>query len=94
MAMLDGIQTKANPGEPLDKDVYDLTPDELRDVPETPRSLEESLDALKADHEFLLRGDVFTPDVIDTWVWYKQTHEAEAIRQRPHPHEFALYFDA
>ena len=94
MAMLDGIQTKANPGEPLDKDVYDLTPDELRDVPETPRSLEESLDALKADHEFLLRGDVFTPDVIDTWVWYKQTHEADAIRQRPHPHEFALYFDA
>ncbi len=94
MAMLDGIQTKANPGDPLDKDVYDLTPDELREVPETPRSLEESLDALRADHDFLLRGDVFTPDVIDTWVWYKQTYEADAIRQRPHPHEFALYFDA
>jgi glutamine synthetase len=93
MAALDGIQNKARPGDPLDKDIYDLEPDELANVPTTPRSLEASLDALRADHEFLLRGDVFTPDVIDTWIWYKQTHEVEAIRIRPHPHEFALYYD-
>ena len=61
--------------------------------PTTPRSLEASLDALRADHEFLLRGDVFTPDVIDTWIWYKQTHEVETIRVRPHPYEFSLYYD-
>ncbi len=93
MAALDGIQTKTRPGEPLDKDIYDLQPEELADVPATPRSLEASLDALKADHEFLLRGDVFTPDVIDTWIWYKRTHEVEALRIRPHPYEFTLYYD-
>ncbi len=93
MAALDGIQTKTNPGDPLDKDIYDLQPEELADVASTPRTLAESLKALLDDHEFLLRGDVFTRDVIDTWVWYKQTHEVEAIRQRPHPHEFSLYFD-
>jgi glutamine synthetase len=94
MAMLDGIQTKANPGQPLDKDVYDLKPEELDDVPAAPQSLEVSLDALRADHDFLLRGDVFTPDVIDTWIWYKRTHEVDAVRVRPHPYEFALYYDA
>ncbi len=93
MAALDGIQTKASPGDPLDKDVYDLQPEELADVPETPASLDASLDALRDDHEFLLRGDVFTPDVIDTWIWYKRTHEIEALRVRPHPYEFALYYD-
>ncbi|MDX2036109.1 MAG: type I glutamate--ammonia ligase [Isosphaeraceae bacterium] len=93
MAALDGIQTKARPGEPLDKDVYDLQPDELANVPPTPASLEESLDALERDHEFLLRGDVFTPDVISTWIWYKRTHEVEALRARPHPYEFQLYYD-
>jgi glutamine synthetase len=93
MAALDGIQTKANPGEPLDKDIYDLPPEELDDVATTPRSLDAALDALRDDHEFLLRGDVFTPDVIDTWIWYKRTHEVEAVRTRPHPYEFALYFD-
>ncbi|WP_435007515.1 type I glutamate--ammonia ligase [Tundrisphaera lichenicola] len=93
MAALDGIQTKARPGDPLDKDIYDLQPEELADVPATPRSLEASLDALKADHEFLLRGDVFTPDVIDTWIWYKRSHEIEALRVRPHPYEFTLYYD-
>jgi glutamine synthetase len=62
-------------------------------VPATPRSLEESLDALNHDHEFLLRGDVFTPDVIDTWIWYKRTQEVEALRIRPHPYEFSLYYD-
>jgi glutamine synthetase len=93
MAALDGIQTKANPGDPLDKDIYDLQPEELADVAGTPRTLAESLQALLDDHEFLLRGDVFTRDIIDTWVWYKRTHEVEALRQRPHPHEFSLYFD-
>ncbi len=93
MAALDGIQTKANPGEPLDKDVYDLDPQELSNVPALPRSLDAALAALKSDHEFLLRGDVFTSDVIDTWIWYKSTYEVEELRVRPHPHEFTLYFD-
>ena len=93
MAALDGIQNKTRPGDPLDKDIYDLQPEELADVPTTPRSLELSLEALRSDHEFLLRGDVFTPDVIDTWIWYKQTHEVEALRIRPHPYEFTLYYD-
>jgi glutamine synthetase len=93
MAVLDGIQTKTSPGNPLDKDIYDLQPEELVDVPGVPQSLDASLDALKADHEFLLRGDVFTEDVLDTWIWYKRTHEIESLRERPHPHEFALYFD-
>jgi glutamine synthetase len=93
MAALDGIQNKTRPGEPLDKDIYDLQPEELADVPTTPRSLEASLAALHADDEFLLLGDVFTPDVIDTWIWYKQTHEVEALRARPHPYEFTLYYD-
>ncbi|WP_406700721.1 type I glutamate--ammonia ligase [Singulisphaera sp. Ch08] len=93
MAALDGIQGKMRPGDPLDKDIYDLQPEELANVPTVPRSLEESLDALRADHDFLLRGDVFTSDVIDTWIWYKQTHEVEALRVRPHPYEFNLYYD-
>ena len=93
MAALDGIQTKASPGAPLDKDIYDLQPEELADVPAVPESLDASLAALKADHDFLLRGDVFTPDVIDTWIWYKRTHEIDALRVRPHPYEFALYYD-
>ena len=93
MAVLDGVQNKIRPGDPLDKDIYDLQPEELAQVPTTPTSLEASLSALRADHEFLLRGDVFSPDVIDTWIWYKQTHEVEALRIRPHPYEFALYFD-
>jgi glutamine synthetase len=93
MAALDGIQGRIAPGEPLDKDIYDLQPEELADVPGTPRSLEESLDALRADHDFLLRGDVFTRDVIDTWIWYKRDHEVEAVRTRPHPYEFILYYD-
>ncbi len=93
MAALDGIQNKIDPGPPLDKDIYDLDADELADVPTTPASLDEALDALRRDHEFLLRGDVFTEDVVDTWIWYKRTHECEAIRQRPHPWEFAMYYD-
>jgi len=94
MAAIDGIQNRIDPGRSLDKDLYDLDPDELVGVPKTPGTLEDSLQALRQDHEFLLRGDVFTEDVIDTWIWYKQTQEVEAIRQRPHPYEFALYFDS
>jgi glutamine synthetase len=93
MAMLDGIKNKTKPGEPLDKDIYDLEPEELAKVPKTPGSLEEALQALERDHEFLLQGDVFTRDVIATWIWYKREKEADAIRLRPHPYEFALYFD-
>jgi glutamine synthetase len=93
MAAIDGIQNKTDPGLPLDKDIYDLQPDEVATVPKTPQSLAESLAALREDHEFLLRGDVFTEDVIDTWIWYKTTHEVEAVRQRPHPIEFAMYYD-
>lgn len=93
MAALDGIQNKTDPGPPLDKDLYDLQPDELTDVPKTPASLKESLQALRKDHQFLLRGDVFTEDVIDTWIWYKTTHEVEPLQQRPHPYEFTMYYD-
>jgi len=93
MAALDGIQNKIDPGEPLDKDIYDLPPEELAKVPTTPGSLREALNALAADHAFLLRGDVFTQDVIDTWIAYKMKNEVEAIDLRPHPWEFALYYD-
>jgi glutamine synthetase len=93
MAMLDGIKSKTKPGEPLDKDIYDLEPEELAKVPKTPGSLEEALTALERDHEFLLQGDVFTRDVISTWIWYKREKEADAIRLRPHPYEFMLYYD-
>ena len=93
MAGLDGIQNKIMPPDPMDKDLYDLPPEEFAKVQSTPGSLEEVLDALEADHQFLLKGDVFTPDVIENWIKYKRTHEVDAIRLRPHPHEFALYFD-
>ncbi len=93
LAGLDGVQNKIHPGDPLDKDIYDLSPEELAEVPSTPGSLEKALDALEADHEFLLKGDVFTRDVIETWINYKRKNEVDAMRLRPHPHEFALYFD-
>ena len=93
MAALDGIQNKIHPGEPLDKDIYDLPPEELAKVPHTPGSLRESLNALEADHDYLLKGDVFTSDVIETWISYKMHKEVEALDLRPHPWEFALYYD-
>ena len=93
MAALDGIQHRIDPGEPLDRDIYEIGPQDLDDVRTTPKSLDSALDALAEDHEFLLRGDVFTPDIIDTWIWYKRHHEVEAVRLRPHPFEFALYYD-
>src|SRR5437588_315289 len=93
MAMIDGIQNKIDPGEPLDKDIYDLEPEELAKVPKAPGSLEESLAALAKDHEFLLRGEVFTNDVIETWIDYKTKNEVQAMQLRPHPYEFCLYYD-
>lgn len=94
MAALDGIQNRIEPGPPLDKDMYDLLPEESAEYPPTPNSLEAALEALRNDQQFLLRGDVFTEDVIDTWIWYKTENEVEALRQRPHPYEFALYYDS
>jgi glutamine synthetase len=93
MAMIDGILNKIDPGSPLDKDIYDLPPEELVKVPQTTRSLRESLVALENDHAFLLKGDVFTEDVIDTWISYKMENEVLALDLRPHPWEFAMYYD-
>ena len=93
MAGLDGIQNKIMPPEPIDKNLYDLGPEERSGVAQTPGSLPEALDALEADNEFLLKGDVFTKDVIDNWIEYKRIEEVDAIRLRPHPHEFTLYYD-
>ena len=93
MAVLDGVQNKIDPGEPLDKDIYDLSPEEAAEVPQTPSSLEAALSALRRDHEFLLKGDVFTQDVIDTWIDYKTVNEVEALALRPHPYEFCMYYD-
>ncbi|HEY3994836.1 MAG TPA: type I glutamate--ammonia ligase [Mycobacterium sp.] len=93
MAGIDGILTKADPGEPLDKDIYDLSPEEMKKVPSMPASLEEALGCLEDDHSFLLKGDVFTEELIETFINYKRKNEADAIRLRPHPYEFALYYD-
>jgi len=93
MAGLDGIQNKIDPGSPLDKDIYELGPEELKGVPSVPGSLEAALTALENDHEFLLRGDVFTQDAIDIWIEYKRKREVDPVRLRPHPYEFVLYYD-
>ena len=93
MAGLDGIRNKIEPPKPIDKDLYELEPEEAAKVKMMPGSLGEALDALERDHEFLLKGDVFTKDVIETWLSYKRTKEVDALRLRPHPYEFALYFD-
>ena len=93
MASIDGIQNKINPGEPLDKDLYDLPPEQAAEVQQTPGSLAEVLTALERDHAFLLRGDVFTEDVIETWIEYKRENEVDALRLRPHPYEFCMYYD-
>jgi len=93
MAGLDGIVNKLDPGQPIDKDLYELPPEEAKAVKQLPGSLDVVLDALEKDHDFLLKGDVFTPDLIETWLDYKRKNEVDAIRLRPHPHEFALYFD-
>jgi glutamine synthetase len=93
MAVLDGIQNKIDPGDPLDKNLYDLPPEELSEIPSAPGALDESLAALGEDNEFLLKGDVFTKDVIDMWVEYKTENEVNPVKLRPHPHEFQLYYD-
>ena len=93
LAGLDGIQKQMDPGAPLDLNIYHLSPEEAAKMKVLPGSLEESLDALEKDHDFLLKGDVFTPDVIETWLDYKRTNEVDELRLRPHPHEFSLYFD-
>ena len=93
MAGIDGIENRIDPGEPLDKDIYGLSPEELKDIPKMPGSLEEALSELKKDHEFLLKGDVFTEDVIETWIENKIERELNPVRLRPTPTEFALYFD-
>jgi glutamine synthetase len=93
MAGLDGIENKIDPGEPLDKDIYELGPEELASVPSLPGSLSDALDCLEKDHDFLNKGDVFTEDVIETWINYKRVREVDALRLRPHPYEFFLYYD-
>ena len=93
MAGLDGIKNKIEPAEPVDKDLYELPPDEMAAVAQVPASLETVLDALEQDHEYLLEGGVFTPDLIETWVAYKRENEIDPMRLRPHPYEFALYYD-
>ncbi|MFN8183393.1 MAG: type I glutamate--ammonia ligase [Candidatus Nanopelagicales bacterium] len=93
MAGLDGIRNKIEPVEPVDKDLYELPPDEAANIPQVPGTLPAVLDALEADHDFLTEGNVFTDDLIETWVDYKRTHEVDPIRLRPHPHEFELYYD-
>jgi len=93
MAVLDGIENKIDPGDPLDKNIYGLPPEELAKIPSAPGSLDEALAALEADHDYLLKGDVFTKDVIETWIEYKTENEVNPIKLRPHPHEFYLYYD-
>jgi len=93
MAVIDGIQNKIDPGDPLDKDIYNLPPEELAEIPSAPGSLDEAIEALKADQEFLLKGDVFTQDAIDMWIEYKTENEINDVKLRPHPHEFYLYYD-
>jgi glutamine synthetase len=93
MAGLDGIHRRINPGDPIDKNLYDLPPEEMARVPKAPGTLDEALDALQGDHQFLLEGNVFTPDVIDTYLSYKRSREIDEIRLRPHPYEFFLYYD-
>jgi glutamine synthetase len=93
MAGLDGVENKIDPGAPLDKNIYALPPEEVAKIPSMPASLDEALDCLKKDHQFMLKGDVFTEDAIATWIEYKTQCEVDAVRLRPHPHEFELYFD-
>ncbi|MEX2173429.1 MAG: glutamine synthetase beta-grasp domain-containing protein [Pirellulaceae bacterium] len=94
MAAIDGIQLKLNPGQPVDRDLYHQAKQESAEFPQTPASLDEALLALERDSDFLLRDDVFTPDVIETWIRHKRQHEIAPLQRRPHPYEFQMYFDA
>lgn len=93
MAGLDGVQNQLDPGEPMDKDLYSLPPEEAKKVKQVPGSLNEVLEALEADHEFLLKGDVFTADLLEAYIAYKRQVELDPVRLRPHPYEFVLYYD-
>jgi glutamine synthetase len=93
MAMLDGIENKIDPGEPLDRDIYGMSAAELAETPQTPASLEQALDALDKDSAFLVKGEVFTGDLIRTWIDYKTANEVNELKLRPHPYEFYLYYD-
>ena len=93
MAGLDGIQNKIHPGEPMDKNLYDLEPEEAMNIPTLPASLEEALNSLEEDHEFLLKGGVFSEDLVEAWISYKRENEVDQVRIRPHPHEFFMYYD-
>lgn len=93
MAGLDGIENRLYPGEAMEKDLYELPPEEVAKIPQMPGSLDEALDALENDHEFLLKGDVFTEDAIQAWINYKRENEVDALRLRPHPYEFYMYYD-
>ena len=93
MAGLDGIRNRIEPPEPIDKDLYELPPEEHDAIDTVPASLPGVLDALEADHDFLLEGDVFTEDLIETWISWKRENEVDPLRFRPHPHEFELYYD-
>ena len=93
MAGLDGVANKIDPGKPVDKDLYELPPAEQKKIKQLPGALDIVLDNLEKSHDWLLKGDVFTPDVIETWIEYKRKNEVDAVRLRPHPWEFALYFD-
>ena len=93
MAGLDGIENKIDPGEAMDKDLYELPPEELSNIPQMPGALDEALDVMEKDHDFLLKGNVFTEDAITKWIQYKREKEVDALRLRPHPHEFFMYYD-
>ncbi len=93
LAGLDGIKNKIEPPAPIDKDLYDLPPEEVANVKQVPGSLDAVLDRLEADHEYLTAGGVFTEDLIETWIDYKRSNEVDAVRLRPTPHEFAMYYD-
>jgi glutamine synthetase len=92
LAGLDGIQNRIDPGDPLDKNLYELPPEEIAKVPTVPDSLLGAMEVLESDHEFLMKGDVFTKDFINNWIELKKK-EYDALRLRPHPYEFFMYFD-
>jgi glutamine synthetase len=92
--MIDGIENKIDPGEPLDKNIYELSVGELAKIPKVPGNLAESVDALEADHEFLKKGNVFTDSMIQSWIGWKRAEELDPMALRPHPYEFALYYDS
>ncbi|HXC62032.1 MAG TPA: glutamine synthetase, partial [Nitrospiria bacterium] len=94
MAGIDGIENKIDPGKPIEKDLYDLEPEEAAKIRTMPGSLDQAISNLEADHAFLLKGGVFTPDVLETWISWKKTKEMDPMRLRPHPYEFFLYYDA